>query len=170
MKALDNQLAPLLKFLDGYFVKSPALPTGGKEFLVSIAPWLALIFGVLGLIFGAMGLLAVLGIAALGMGTVGVAGSYGGMPAAGAYAAHIAGFSFLAVVALAFALLGALLQVLAFPGLKARKEKGWNLMLYVVLLSLVGSVLSLNVLSVVWAVVWFLIAYYFLYQVKSYYK
>jgi hypothetical protein len=169
MKILDTQLAPLLKFLDGYFAKAPALPTGGKDFLVSVAPWLAVVFGVLGLIFGVMGLFAILGVAALGMGAVGVSGAYG-MPAAGAYAANVAGFSILAIVAIAFALLGSLLQVLAFPGLKARKVKGWNLMLYVFLLSVVSSVLTLQVFAIAWAVVWFLVSYYFLYQVKSYYK
>jgi hypothetical protein len=62
------------------------------------------------------------------------------------------------------------LELFAFPSLKARKVRGWNLMLYGLFLSLVGSVFTLSVSSIVGGVLGFLIGYYFLYQVKSYYK
>ena len=55
MKALDKTLKPLLKFLDGYYAKLPALPKNVDEGLVSLAPWLALIGGLLSL-FAAYGL------------------------------------------------------------------------------------------------------------------
>ena len=147
-----NYLNQLAKTLDENYKKLPLLPKGVSEFLVSVSPWLALVFGVLAILagLGAFGILTALAPVAA------VAG-------AGQYA--FTGL-FAAVVLLA----QGGVELLAFPSLKARKLKGWNLMFYSLLLSLLSSVVGLNVSSVVGAVVSFLIGYYFLYQIKSYYK
>lgn len=147
-----NYLHQLAKILDQNYAKLPALPKGVNEFLVSVAPWLALVFGVLAIVagLGAFGLLTVFAP----MVTVAGASQY-------AFA------GFLAAVVL---LLQGGVELLAFPSLKARKVKGWNLLYYSLLLSVLSSVVGLNVGSVVGAVVGFLLGYYFLYQIKSYYK
>ena len=147
-----NYLHQLTKTLDQNYAKFPALPKGVNDFIVSVAPWLALVFGVLAIVagLGAFGILTALAPVAA------VAG-------AGQYA-------FTGLLAGVFLLAQGGVELLAFPSLKARKVKGWNLMFYSLLLGLLSSVVGLNVSSLVGAVVGFLIGYYFLYQVKSYYK
>ena len=147
-----NYLHQLTKTLDQNYAKFPALPKGVNDFIVSVAPWLALVFGVLAIVagLGAFGILTALAPVAA------VAG-------AGQYA-------FTGLLAAVFLLAQGGVELLAFPSLKARKVKGWNLMFYSLLLGLLSSVVGLNIGSLVGAVVGFLIGYYFLYQVKSYYK
>lgn len=147
-----NYLNQLTKTLDQNYTKLPALPKGVNEFLVSVFPWLALVFGVLAVVsgLGAFGLLTAFAPVAV------VAG-------AGQYA-------FTGLFAAVVLLVQGGIELLAFPSLKAKKVKGWNLMFYSLLLSVLSSVVGLNVGSLVGAVVGFLIGYYFLYQVKSYYK
>jgi len=147
-----NSLNQLTKTLDVNYAKLPVLPKGVNEFIVSVAPWLALIFGVLAIVAGlsAFGLLTAFSPVAV------VAG-------AGAYA-------FTGLLAAVVLVVQGAIELWAFPSLKARKVKGWNLMFYSLLLSIVSSIVSLSVGSVIGAVVGFLIGYYFLYQVKSYYK
>lgn len=147
-----NYLHQLAKTLDQNYAKLPALPKGVNEFLASVAPWLALVFGVLAIVAG--------------LGAFGLLTAFAPMAAvAGASQYALAGL-FAAVVLLA----QGVVELLAFPSLKARKVKGWNLLYYSLLLSVLSSVVGLNVGSVVGAVVGFLLGYYFLYQIKSYYK
>ncbi len=149
---MNKQLKPLLKTLDDNYAKLPALPKGVNEFIVTVAPWLALIFGVLA-IFAGLGAFGILTAFA----------PFAAVAGAGQYA-------FIGLLAALVLLVQGGIELWAFPSLKARKVKGWDLMFYGLLLSVVSSVVSLNVGSVVGALVGFLIGYYFLYQVKSYYK
>ncbi len=154
-------LKPLLKVLDENYAKAPALPKQWTDLIVNFAPWLALLGGVLGLIFGVMGLLASLSLLGL-VASVAPLGVYG--------AAYGPQYIFAVVVGALVLLATGLLSLLAYPSLKARKEKGWNLMFYVLVLGIVSSIVSLNVFSIVMSLVVALIEYYVLYQVKSYYK
>lgn len=142
----------MVKALDDNYAKLPALPKGVNEFIVTVAPWLALIFGVLAVFsgLGAFGILTALAPVA----TVAGAGQY----------------AFTGLIAALILLVQGGIDLWAFPSLKARKVMGWNLMFYSLLLGVVSSVVALNVGSVVGGVVGALIGYYFLYQVKSYYK
>ncbi len=150
-----NYVHQLTKTLDEYYAKSPALPTNIKELLVSFAPWLTLIAGVLAILSG-LSLFGLLGLAT------------SVMPYAAA--AGFGGFAITAILSLLVLLVTGVIYLLAFSPLKARKVKGWNLMLYAMLLYVVSAVVRLSVFGVVEAIVGFLIGYYFLYQVKSYYK
>ena len=147
-----DYLNQLTKTLDENYKKLPALPKGVNEFIVSVAPWLALIFGVLAVVsgLGAFGLLTALSPYAM------VAGA--------------TRYAFTGLFAAVLLIVQGALELWAFPSLKARKVKGWNLLFYSLLLSVVSSVVTLSVGSVIGAVVGALIGYYFLYQVKSYYK
>jgi hypothetical protein len=149
---MNAQLKPLVKTLDESYAKVPALPKQWKDLLVNFAPWLSLIGGVI-LVFGAISLLGL-----------------GSFLSPFAMYAGAGGFAVVWLVAAAFLLVGGVLELLAFSPLKARKEKGWNLMFYALLLNALSNIVRLNVSEIVWAIIGFLIGYYFLYQVKSYYK
>lgn len=135
--------------LEEWFSKLPALPVSIKEILVQIAPWLALIFGILGVVgsIAATGLLTVLSpFAALG----------GGL-----------GLTLGGIVGSLIALAGSVLMVMAFPGLRDRKAIGWRWSFWSETVSVVGSILGLNLVG---AVLGALIGYYLLFQIKGYYK
>lgn len=149
---MDAQTKQMTKVLDDSYAKLPALPKGATDFIVNIAPWLSLIFGVLSILVGvsAFGFLAVLS-------------PFAAVSGAGAYA--ITGL--LSSIVL---LVEGVIMVVAFPALKKRAQKGWNLLFWSLVLSVLSSVLTLNVFGVVQSVVGALIGYYFLYQMRSYYK
>jgi uncharacterized membrane protein HdeD (DUF308 family) len=149
---MDAQLKKLTKFLDEYYAKLPALPKGATDFIVSIAPWLALVFGVLAILSG---------IAAFGF--LSVLSPFAAVAGATQYA-------FTGLLAALVLVVQGVVELLAFPSLKSRKVKGWNLMFLSLLLSVVSAVFYLSVFGVVQSLIGVLIGYYFLYQVKSYYK
>lgn len=149
---MDALTKSLTKFLDVYYAKLPALPKGANDFIVSIAPWLALVFGVLAILAG---------IAAFGF--LSVLSPFAAVAGATQYA--LTGI----LTAVVLVVQGAV-ELLAFPSLKSRKTRGWNLMFLSLLLGVVSSVFYLNAFSVVQSLIGVLIGYYFLYQVKSYYK
>ncbi len=149
---MDAQTKQWTKALDDSYAKLPTLPKGTTDFIVNVAPWLSLIFGVLSILVGvsAFGFLAVLS-------------PFAAVAGAGAYA--ITGLLSSLVL-----LVQGVIMIVAFPSLKKRGQRGWNLLFWSLILSVVSSVLSLNVFGVVQSVVGALIGYYFLYQIKSYYK
>jgi len=134
--------------MEGWFKKAPVLPTNVKEGVVRYAPILALIFGILGILIGlaAGGILTVLAPLALLFGVH----SYGG--------SIIAGWGLLISSALLLA---------AYPGVKARKLGGWNLLFWSNVVSIVGSLISGSIGG---AILGFFIGFYLLFQIKSHYK
>jgi hypothetical protein len=115
-------------------------------------PWLALIFGVLALLGG---------IAAFGL--LSFFSPLAAVSGAGQYALT-------GLVASLILLLQGIIELLSFSPLRNRRESGWNLVLFALVLSVVSSIFYLNVFSVISSLFWALVGYYFLYQVKSYYK
>lgn len=135
--------------MEEWFMKLPMLPKGGRDVLVQVAPWVALVFGVLGVLvgLGGLGLLSVLSpMMLLGSGMSNTAGS---------------------LLSVAISLVSSVLMLVAFPGLKARKMKGWNMLFWSEVVSLVASLVAL---SIVGGLVGAVIGFYLLYQIKSYYK
>lgn len=149
---MDAKTKELLKPLKDVYAKAPALPTNARDVLVSIAPWLALVFGVLAVLAG---------IGGLGLFTA-------FSPLAYMYAG--AGVSTLLLVSAVVAIVEGVVMVLAFAPLKARKIRGWNLLVWSEALAVLSSVVSFRVGDVVWALVGAAIALYILFQVESYYK
>jgi hypothetical protein len=147
-----NSLNQLTKTLDEYYAKLPVLPKGVNDFIVSVAPWLALIFGVLAILSG---------VAAFGF--LSVLSPFAAVVGAGGYAIT-------AILSSVVLLVQGVIELLAFSPLRKRKVMGWNLMFYSLILSVVSSVVALSAFSVVSSLVGALIGYYILYQVKSYYK
>jgi hypothetical protein len=147
-----NYLNDLKKFLDKYYVKFPALPKGLKDFIVSITPWLTLIFAVLAIITGIS--------------------AFGALSFVSPFAAFagVRGYAYVAIVSAVILLLQGIIELMAFSPLKANKARGWNLLYYSLLLGVVSSIVTLNVYTLLNSLIGVLIGYYVLYQIKTYYK
>lgn len=134
--------------LEGTFVKLPPLSPSVREVIVKITPWLALIFGVLGILtsLSAFGLSAVFSpVVALG-GGIGLATGL--------------------MVAAVLGLVESALMLVATPNLFKRKAFGWTLLFWSEAVAIVAAVISFSVVGVLVA----LLSFYFLFQIKSYYK
>lgn len=144
-------LESLEQTLDLYFnKKAPALPAGAKEFLVNIAPWVTVIAVLLSL----PAALALIGINSFVMpySSVGMMGySTGSMW----------------MVSSALLVVTLVLEALAIPGLFSRSKSGWNFVFYSSLVSIISSIVLLNLVG---AVISAVISFYFLFQLRSYYK
>ena len=154
VKGLVNQLEALL---DGYMVKKApfALPIGLKEFIVKVSPYLVIIFAILTLpiIFAAIGLSAFLAPFAM-MGSV--MGGYG----------YGWGFGLGAIISLIAAVIVLIVEVMAVPGLFKRTKGAWRLVFYATIISLIGSILSFNIVG---GIIGAIISWYILFQVKDMY-
>lgn len=148
-KDWKSYLKQLTDKLDEVFgKKAPQLPEGVKDFIVKVAPWLT----ILGVVFGVIGVLALLGVGALSL------------PFAAVGAGNL---TLGVVVSLVFGIVSLILEAMAIGPLMKRKEKGWTLLYYVVLLNAVSAILSLNFLGLLIGTVIFM---YLLFQIRSYYK
>ena len=147
----------IVKPLEELYSKAPVLPTNWKESLVKVSPWLALVFGVLSLLTGLLGV--------LGAGAVSLYA-----PLAGAAGGILAIWIWVSVVLL---FVEGVVLLLAYPSLKKRLLKGWNLLFLLELVWLVSrviDVLTFNISGIVGAVIGAVVGFYFLFQIKSYYK
>jgi hypothetical protein len=148
MEYLNN----LAKNLDKYYIKIPAFPKGLKDFIVQITPWLALIGGIL-TILSAINFQANLSVVSRYAAIAGVQG-------------YATTGIFTTIIMLAQGAIG----LLAFSPLKSNRIKGWNLLYYILILSIINSVVTISLTSILSSIIGALIGYYFLYQIKSYYK
>lgn len=151
----------LIKSLADVNKKLPALPVKAVDVLVMIAPWMALIFGVLGVLGALTGLSALIGL------------SFIALPMMGAYGAVALGP--IAMVSLALLAVSSVLELMAFSGLKKEKYVGWKWLFYSMIVGVVSTVVGI-VLNLstggfpLWGVIWTLVGFYFLFQIKSRYK
>lgn len=137
----------LIGFLDFYLVqKAPfQFPDNVREFIVKYGPWIMVVLMVLSLP-------AILFV--LGLGTFAV--PFGGV-------GYATGFGIAAIGMIATFVL----NVLALPGLFARKMQGWTFLFYGELVSIASSLLQGAVIS---AIIGGLIGLYILFQVRTLYK
>ena len=139
---------PLEKEMQNFFTKFPPLPPELISLLVKVAPFLALLGGVL----GALGLLS------LGK----MEGDYGRAIGAAAY-----GSTWQYYVSIAGGAVSAVIYLLAFAPLRAQKKRGWDLMYYAFLITLVLHLVTLSFLSLA---VGFLLGGWILFGVKPHYS
>lgn len=144
--ARNNSIDYYIDLVGEYYKKLPELPKGGKDVVVTITPWLALIFGILGVVTALVGLGVFTFLAPIAM----VAG------------VREAGAGFLVVL---LGLAASALLLAGFPGVNARKASGWKLIYYSEVVGLVADIVTLSITGVLFA----LIGFYFLYQIRSYY-
>ncbi len=147
-KELHKHSNALVSSLEDVFKQAPHLPNNVRDVLVQIAPWLALIFGILGVIAG-IGLLGVSPLALLG-----------------GVNASITVFLYGII-----SIIGSVLMVMAYPKLAKRRYGGWMLLFWAELVNALAAVLSIFNGSVsVGSFLGILLGMYLLFEVKSYYK
>lgn len=167
MAALDS----LEKQLNEIFGKQlPALPAGGKKFLVSYLPYISLILGVLVL----LSVLSLWRWATAANDLVNnlnsLSEAYGGTSITATD--RLGPVVWLAIIALAIQ--GAL-YVASYPGLKARKKSGWNLMFYALIVNVVYGVVMVfsaygGLGSLVASLIGTSIGLYLLFQIRASYS
>ncbi|MGE5042174.1 MAG: hypothetical protein ACM3IJ_04710 [Candidatus Levyibacteriota bacterium] len=140
----------IIETVEKWYSAVPSLPKNFQEVLVKLAPWVALIFGILGLLAGIAGL----GIMAT-LSPLAALGGVGGVRAAGS-----------GILAAVLLIASSGLMLAAFPGLKSGKMNGWNMMFWSEVVTLVSSVLAISISGVVFD----LVGFYLLFQIKRYYK
>ena len=79
----------------------------------------------------------------------------------------IFGGGILHLVGFLFALAALVMQAIALPGLFKRAKSSWNMLFYASVVSMIGNVVSLNLVGVILGAV---IGWYILFQVKALYK
>jgi|GEM_PF-767972 hypothetical protein len=128
--------------LDKFFTKqAPVLPTNAKEILVKIFPYLSAI----GLVLGVFGILFSIVLIPL----------------------LLLGGNIFTALAMLISLASLVLSAIALPGLFSKTKKGWTYSYYSLLVSLLSSIISGNLLGFILAG---LIGGYILFQIRSYYK
>lgn len=125
------------------------IPMGGKEFIVTVSPYLVII----GIVLFVISLPALLGLGAM-VGSMGVAMGH-------------AGWTWMALVSLVSGVVALVLEAWAVSGLFKRTAASWRLVFYATLVSFAGNVLSLNIVG---ALIGGVIGWYLLFQVKALYK
>lgn len=148
-KTWMGSIVELESKLEDFFTKKeiPTLPENVKEIIVKYGPWVALV----GMIFSIPALLALFGIGAVVAPWVIVGRSWG----------------IQTILAIIFSLLVIILELIALPGLFKRQMKAWKIMFYISLINIVSNLLSLNIFGLIIGAA---ISWYFLFQIKSYYK
>lgn len=148
-KTNGSPLVQLEETLDLYFgKKAPALPSSVKEIIVNFAPWITLIMVVVSL----PAVLALLGIGSL-------LAPFSFMNGANSGFAYMLSLIFLAA--------SVLFEALAIPGLFKKSRQGWNFVFYSTLVGILSNLVNFNLSSLI---IGGLISFYFLFQIKSYYK
>ena len=134
----------LIQVLGDWYAKAPALPSNVNETLATIAPWFALIFGILGVI-GGLGMAGWSPVAAMG-------GFHNGT--------NVLISGILTIIA-------SVLLLMAYPGLRNRKYIGWRWAFWSEVVSLLSAIV---VESIVGGIIGAIIAFYILFQIKPYFK
>ena len=164
--ATGNQLESSLE--DIFVKKAPALPAGGKKFLVEYLPWISLIGGLLTLwsaysvwhwahaVNSAINYLN------------GLSQAFGGTTVS------VSRFSFWIWLSVAVLAIEGVVYLLAYTGLKDRKKAGWNYLYYGALLNVVyGVVIAFSsyggVGNLIGALIGSAIGLWLLFQIRSSY-
>lgn len=141
---LENKLVEVSK-------KLPQLPDSVGEFLVKYGPYLIIV----GLVAGVISILSVFGLMAAYSPFMGMAYRYG---YTGGYRVFLPAL---------IGLIPMVLQAIAVPGLLKRAKSAWNLVFYASLVSVVTSLFGGNLMS---GLVGVAINWYFLFQIRKFYK
>jgi len=158
---LEAVLAPLFEGL-------PALPKNVKDWFVKAWPILALIFGVLQLL-AAWGLW---NVGHLANNLINYANQLSNLSGTGVVVNNLGFFYWVSLIVL---VVDAVILLLAYPGLKARSLRGWNMLFLGAVVNVVYGIFTTfgsgygNVGNLILALIGSAIGFYFLFQVRSYY-
>ena len=164
-----SALASLEKSLDEIFDKNaPQLPAGLKKFIVQYLPYINLVIGVLTLVAAWSLWNAAHTVNSLVDYTSNLSAIYGGEQIS------TNRLTFTVWLALGVLIVEALIYLAAFPGTRARKKSGWNLLFYALLINLAyGIVVAFTDYggfgSILGSLIGSAIGAYFLFQIRSSY-
>lgn len=158
---MSNQLESKLE--EVFVKKAPfTLPENAKGMLVQYLPWLTLIGAVL-MLLASWSLYQLLTYA---VGVAGYASTYG-------YTVGGAQLGVIGWLSLAVLVLEAVIMLLAFSPLKARKKQGWNMLYWVALLSVGFSVIYFfadwNLPSLIFSLFGSAVSLFILFQIRGHY-
>lgn len=136
-----------IDMLENVYKGAPKLPENARETLVKITPIISIVFGILGVLAG------------LSLVTVSPLGMVNGMHSSGMLV--VSGIATIAASAL---------MIAAYPKVQKRLLSGWTLLFWAEVINVASSLLTLSVGSVLSTIIWAAIAFYILFQIKSYYK
>ncbi|MCA9325540.1 hypothetical protein KDA23_05780 [Candidatus Saccharibacteria bacterium] len=155
--------------LNDIFGKSaPALPEGGRKFLVDVAPWLSLLGGILS-VWTAWNLWHWAHIADSYIDYANrISALYGNGAVVGSR------LSLGIWLSMAVVVVQGVLMLMAFPKLRERSKKGWDLLFYSTLVGIVYGVIVMftnygNPGSLVGALIGAAISFYLLFQIRGHY-
>lgn len=151
---------------DMLVVKAPwQIPTGAKEWIVRYGPWITLVAGILLALTVIPALMAAVAI-------TGYTATYGGMYGAAAVAGVVGPMFYLALAVLVVQLI---IMFVSVPMLLKHQRKGWLLVFYSSVVSLVYTVLSslsygyFNFGGLLMGLVGAVLSMYILFQIRSHY-
>ncbi len=158
------------KFEEAFVKKAPfQLPENAKKWIVQYSPYIGLVLGILGLWAALLLWRAAHRVNELIEGLDAFTRAYGVNTGVDeARLGVLFWLSFFALVA------QSAVSIIAFPGLKERsKKRGWDLLFYSALFSLVYGVFNAfydkSFMSLVSSLIGSVIGFYFLFQIRSYY-
>jgi hypothetical protein len=165
---MEELLGKLEDVLEPLFSGLPSLPKGVKDWFVKAWPILALIFGVLQLLAA----WSLWHIGQLANNLINYSNQLSNIYGTGVLANHLGFFYWVSLIVL---VIDAVILLTAYPGLKARSKKGWNMLFLGTLVNIVyGLVIAFGngyggVGNLIMALISSAIGFYFLFQVRSYY-
>jgi len=161
MQQLEKALADAFKGL-------PPLPENARKGLAGAMPWLVFAGGVLSLL-GAYYLYQA--VTWVDQWAAQVNSLY-----AGAYSSPVVGIGLMAWAGLIILVVQAVLFFMAYPALRAYKKRGWDLVFWAGLISVVYGVVAnllsgfVNIGQLVFSLLGSAVGLYFLFQIRSYYS
>lgn len=162
LKTIEKQLGDLFKDL-------PELPKGGKDFLVQFWPYIALIFGVLQLL-AALSLWNLMRVASPLIDYANELNRYTN----GNYIGYSSTDKIVIYGGIALLLVNAVIFLMAYAPLKARAQKGWDLIFLASLINVLYAVVQIfistrGIGSFIMSLVGSAVGFYLLFQIKERY-
>lgn len=146
-----------------WYKKAPHLPPEVSKWIATNAWWLVIIW----LVIGVFGVLAAIGLTSLGaMFLAGFGGIVG---------AALGGLALIAVlIGLALAIVQLVIASMAIQPLKGMRKRGWDLLFVIMLIDVVALaatlLLTFDIFSAVWGLLWVVVVGYFLFEARQYYS
>jgi len=131
--------------------KLPQLPDSIGEFLVKYGPYLMIV----SLVFGVISTLTTFGLIAAFNPMI-----RAGYPYVYRYGVHFSLYGLVSLISM-------VLTAMAIPGLLKRTKKAWNLMFYASLVTAISYLVSMNIGNLI---IGMAINWYFLFQIRKFYK
>ncbi len=149
-KLTSHEAMDFVKKIEDPFKSLPHLPKGLVEFLVKLAPWLAILGAILGLVAGPL---------------VAIAGSLGTLFSLSP------SILIWTIVTVVLTLLNSVLLFMAFTPLKERAMKGWMLLFWSNVIGIVEGVVGLfwSQSSLISTILGIVIGLYILFEMKPFY-